>query len=98
MKWISNLKIRGKMICGFLVVAIIAGLIEVPAGEAEAPAPTENGQVAAPAGGGGEMTEEEARDELTRRYLCGETLRQTQRQAFNTWRWSMGYCRGPMGF
>ena len=80
--------------------AILVGLLDIPEPQQVAQGGQAAGGAAAPAGGGegGEMTEDEARDELPRRYLYGETLRQMQRQTFNTWRWSMGYCRGPMGF
>lgn len=78
--------------------AIIAGLIDVPAAD-EQPA-AQAGE--APAGtaptSAGAMTDQQLRAEMTRSYIAGETLRMMQQQTFNTWRWSMGYCNGPMGF
>ncbi len=79
---------------------ILVGLLDIPEPQEVAQGAQAGGGAAAPAGGGedGEMTEEELRDEMTRNYVYGETLRQMQQHTFNTWRWSMGYCRGPMGF
>jgi hypothetical protein len=70
---------------------IIVGLTTVPA--AETPPAPQTG--AATAGGG---AGDDIRDQMTRSFLVGETLRMAQQHTFNTWRWSMGYCRGPMGF
>lgn len=70
---------------------IIARLTTVAA--AETPPAPQTG--AATAGGG---AGDDIRDQMTRSFLVGETLRMAQQHTFNTWRWSMGYCRGPMGF
>ncbi|MFW5868853.1 MAG: hypothetical protein ACOCX2_13605 [Armatimonadota bacterium] len=41
---------------------------------------------------------EDIRTQMTRNFVVQETLRLAQQTTFNTWRWSMGYCAGPMGF
>lgn len=41
---------------------------------------------------------DDIRDQMSHAFIYGETLRMMQQHTFNTWRWSMGYCMGPMGF
>ncbi|MGI5818631.1 MAG: hypothetical protein ACOX9R_11105 [Armatimonadota bacterium] len=67
--------------------AIIAGLTEAQAGQ--------TGVTQQPAAADGD---DDVRTQMTRSFVVQETLRQAQQHTFNTWRWSMGYCRGPMGF